>query len=278
MNAADPVVLIHGAWQGSWVWRGMLPLFARAGLSAVAVDLPGNGSDATPPQDVCLGGYLSYLEGVLVRLGRPASLVAHSGGGVVASALAERCADRVTRIAYVAGMMLPSGMGFADLIAELRAEHPEAAGIGPHLVWSADRVMSSVPAAAALAYFFHDCADTDARDAAARLTPQPEGGRALCATLTPQRFGRMPRLYVEAAADRSVVLPCQRRMQDLVPGAQVVTLPTGHAPHLAAPALLAEALIPFLAGTDDGTPLARSDGHAGGAAPHGRSLQADERQ
>lgn len=277
MSEADAVVLIHGAWQGGWVWGRMLPLFADAGLSAIAVDLPGNGVDSTLPQEVCLERYLSYLEGVLSRLRRPVSLVAHSGGGVVASALAERCADQVTRIAYVAGMMLPSGMGFADLIAEVRAEHPEAAGIGPHLVWSADRRVSSVPPAAALAYFFHDCAELDARDAAARLTPQPEAGRALRASLTPQRFGRMPRLYVEAAADRSVVLPCQRRMQHLVPGAQVVTLPTGHAPHLAAPALLAEALIPFLAGTDGGTPLARSEGQgAGGTELHSRSPQFDE--
>lgn len=258
MNGADPVVLIHGAWQGSWVWGSMLPLLAKAGLKAVAVDLPGNGSDATPPDEVGLDCYLAHLQTVIDRLGRSVSLVAHSGGGVIASALGERCPESVARIAYVAGMMLPSSMGFADLVAEICPEHPEAAGIGPHLAWTADRLVSSVPLAAAQAYFFHDCADGDARDAAAKLTPQPEAGRALRATLTAQRFGRIPRLYVEAAADRSVVLPCQRRMQQLVPGAQVVTLPTGHAPHLAAPSLLAEVLVPFLAG-GDGTQFAPSD-------------------
>ncbi len=73
------------------------------------------------------------------------------------------------------------------------------------------------------------------------LTPQPERGRNIRAGLTPERFGTVPRLYVEAEADRSIVLACQRRMQALVPGAEVVTLLTGHAPHLAAPDLLAAA-------------------------------------
>jgi pimeloyl-ACP methyl ester carboxylesterase len=155
-------------------------------------------------------------------------------------------------------MMLPDGMAFADLVAELRADHPDVIGIGPHLVWSDDGLTSRVPAPAALAYFFNDCADGDARAAAARLTPQPERGRDIRVGLTSERFGRVPRLYVEAEADRSIILPCQRRMQVLVPGADVVTLPTGHAPHLAAPGLLADALIPFLV-DDRGTPLALSD-------------------
>jgi pimeloyl-ACP methyl ester carboxylesterase len=53
-------------------------------------------------------------------------------------------------------------------------------------------------------------------------------------------------LYVEARADRSVVLAAQRRMQAMVPGARVVSLPTGHVPQLTAPKLLADHLIPWL--------------------------------
>ncbi len=142
--------------------------------------------------------------------------------------------------------MLPNGMGFADLVAELKDDHLDAAGVAPHLVWSSDRSTSRVPLQAALVYFFHDCSAADAIAAAQRLTPQPDRGRSIRTRLTPQRFGRIPRLYVEAQADRAVILACQRRMQDLVPGSEVVTIPTGHAPHLGAPRILADALIPFL--------------------------------
>ena len=67
---------------------------------------------------------------------------------------------------------------------------------------------------------------------------------------TAERYGRIPRLYIETLDDRSVILPVQRAMQVLAPGASVVSLPTGHAPQLSAPARLAEAIIPFL--TSDG--------------------------
>ncbi len=266
-GSPDPVVLIHGAWQGAWVWGDVRPLLAQAGMTAVAVDLPGNGNDDIGPADVSLDLYTAHVGAIVRGLGRPVSLVAHSGGGLIASAVAERFPEAVRRVAYIAGMMLPSGMAFADLVAEARTDHPDAIGIGPHLLWSDDGLTSRVPTAAALAFFFHDCAAGEA--AAARLTPQPERGRNIRVGLTPERFGTVPRLYVEAEADRSIVLACQRRMQALVPGAEVVTLPTGHAPHLAAPDLLAAALIPFLtAAGGDGMPLARSGRRDAG---HGRS-------
>ncbi|WVM91593.1 hypothetical protein ULG90_16525 [Halopseudomonas pachastrellae] len=54
----------------------------------------------------------------------------------------------------------------------------------------------------------------------------------MVANWTAERFGRLPRLYLEATEDRSVVLAVQRKMQALVPGAQVVSLPCGHVPQV----------------------------------------------
>ena len=243
----DPAILIHGAWQGAWVWDRLIPLLASpAGIKSIAVDLPGNGTDGTKPADVSLELYVDHIGKVLKQLPERVSLVAHSGGGIIASAVAERFPERIGRIAYVAGMMLPDSVSYADIVTELKDKHPNATGIAPHLIWSPDRLTSRVPVQAALSFFFHDCPTVEAMTAAQRLTPQPDRGRAVSARLTPQRFGRVPRLYVEAEVDRSIILPCQRHMQALVPGAEVVILPTGHVPHLAAPNLLAGVLRPFL--------------------------------
>jgi len=245
----DPAILIHGAWQGAWVWDRLIPpLASRAKIESFAIDLPGNGTDNTSPADVSLELYVDHIGTLLKQLPERVSLVAHSGGGVIASAVSERYPERIGRIAYVAGIMLPDGLSYADIVAELKRDHPSATGIAPHLIWSPDRLTSHVPMQAALHYFFHDCPSAEAAAAAKRLTPQPDRGRAVKVHLTPERFGRVPRLYVEAEADRSIILACQRRMQALVLGAEVVTLPTGHAPHLAAPVLLADALLPFLTG------------------------------
>ncbi len=245
-RAADPAVLIHGAWAGSWVWDRLIPYLSRAGLECHAVDLPGNGSDATSPAEVTFESYLTHLTGVVSVLNRPVSLVAHSGGGNVASAFAERCPGLVSRIAYIAGIMLPDGSSFAGIIEKARKEFPGAAGVNPSVVYSEDGLVTRIPPEAAIAHFFNDCSCEDAREAASRLTPQGEGGRSVVMRVTAERFGRIPRLYVEALDDRSVILPVQRIMQALTPGARAVSLATGHAPQLSAPAQLAAAIIPFL--------------------------------
>ncbi len=223
-----------------------MPYLAAAGLDAHALDLPGNGTDDVDPAAVSLDLYVGSVVRRLNAIDGRVSIVAHSGGGIVASQVAQIRPDKVERIAYVAGMMLPDGAAFAEVVAPVIEHDPGAAGIGPHLVWSDDRLTSRVPPVAAKHVFFHDCSARAAETAAGRLTPQPEGGRAVRPRLSPDRFGQVPRLYVEAEADRSVVLAVQRRMQALVPGAKVASLPTGHVPQLAAPKLLADRLIPWL--------------------------------
>lgn len=239
------LILIHGAWAGAWVWDGLAPRLHDAGFDTHAVDLPGNGHDRTPAQKADLDACVARVRALIDTLSGPVGLVAHSGGGMVATQVAEAVPERITGVAYVAGMMLPSGTGFADITRAIKPQHPEASGIVPHLVWNHDRSASSVPADAARRIFFQDVEDSLARAAAARLTPQPEPARAAVPRWTIERFGRLPRLYVEALRDRSVVPAAQRRMQALVPGATVVHLDCGHAPQLSKPEQLTAALVHF---------------------------------
>jgi pimeloyl-ACP methyl ester carboxylesterase len=249
MSDFDPVILIHGAWQGSWAWARFTPYLEAAGFVTRAIDLPGNGVDGSDPADVTFESCQQHLHGVVSAFDRPVSLVAHSGGGLLATAFAERWPDSVSRLVYVAGMMLPGGESFEDIVRSVSAQYPQATGIWPHLEWSEDHRVSCVPAKAAIAHFLQDCPENDAIAAAAQLTPQGEGGRAVTSPATAARYGRIPRLYVEALDDQSVILPVQRAMQARAPGALVVSLPTGHAPQFSAPSRLAEAIIPFLAST-----------------------------
>jgi len=246
MSDFDPVILIHGAWQGSWAWARLMPYLEAAGFVVRAVDLPGNGVDGADPADITFEHWLDYLHDVVDGCAAPVSLVAHSGGGMLATAFAERWPAKVSRVAYVAGMMLPGGQSFEEVVNSVITQYPEAAGIWPHLEWSADRCVSRVPARAAIAHFLQDCTESDAVVAAAKLTPQGEGCRAVRFPASAERYGKIPRLYVEALDDRSVILAVQRVMQALAPGARVVSLSTGHAPQFSAPERLAQAIIPFL--------------------------------
>lgn len=238
-------VLIHGAWAGSWVWDSLRTLLEDQGHAVIAPDMPGNPMHPAPAEQLTMQGCIDHLKNCCAEVSGPLLVVGHSGGGVIATQLAETLAERVVGVAYIAGMMLPPGLGFSELADEAQKEHPEAAGIWPHLQWSDDRQRSTVPPQAVCEVFLQDLPREHAMAAAQRFCAQPEGTRALVADWTPERFGRLPRLYVEARQDRSVVLPVQRRMQQLMPGAAVVSLDTGHVPQVTATAAVADALLGF---------------------------------
>lgn len=240
-DASGGMLLIHGAWQGSWAWNAWLPELAALGWHAHAIDLPGNGVTGSPVAhaQASMQSYVDALADFASRADGPLVVVGHSGGGLPASQLAERMPERVACLIYVAGMMMPSGLGYADLVRSLAHEVPGAAGISPYLEWSDDFTMTRVPPSAALDIFLHDCAPNAARDAAAQLRPQQESGRAIVTSLTSGRYGQVPRIYIEALRDRSILLPIQRRMQTLSPGALVRSIDAGHVPQLARPVELA---------------------------------------
>lgn len=245
------IVLIHGAWAGSWVWSKLIPLLERQGWPVVAPDLPGTAANPASADQYSLQGCVDHVIASCSASQGPLILVGHSGGGAVATQVAEALAERVAGVIYVAGMMLPSGLGFAQLVQELKQQDPMAAGISTYLEWSEDRQWTRVPPEAVCEIFLQDVPQEEARRLAGRFVPQPEGTRALVPQWTPERFGRIPRLYIEALQDRSVILALQRRMQALVPGAEVVSLDCGHVPQAAAVESLFAAMVPFIQRTTE---------------------------
>lgn len=245
MSERPTFVLIHGAWAASWVWDNLRAVLESRGFAVLTPDMPGNSRNPATPDQANMAGCLRAVQTACADVSGPLVIVGHSGGGVIATQVAEVMAERVVGVAYIAGMMLPSGLGFAELAAEAQKTHPEAAGIWPHLQWSTDRQSSTVPPQAVCEVFLQDLPREQSMAAAQLFCAQPEGTRALVCEWTPERFGQLPRLYIEARQDNSVVLPVQRRMQQLVPGAKVVSLNTGHVPQVSATDAVAEALLAF---------------------------------
>lgn len=241
-----PLLLIHGAWQGSWSFDALIPELDAVGLHGVAVDLPGNGADDTSPDDVTLETYLDFLEATVDGLGGRATIVGHSGGGLATTALAERTPERVASVVYLVGMCLPSGEDFGRLQARVGG----SVGISDDIVVAADGLTSTVPADKAVHYFLNDCEPALAARLAARLTPQPEGGRLVTSPATDACFGRIPKLYIEGLGDLSIPIEAQRAMQALAPDMEVVSLDTGHVPQVIDPRGVAAALADFVRRVD----------------------------
>jgi pimeloyl-ACP methyl ester carboxylesterase len=241
MTAKPTFVLVHGAWQGAWAWDTIVPRLKAAGHDAIAVDLPGNGHDQTPPGDVNLDRYAQHVASIIDKIEGPIVLVGHSMGGTATAQACELRPERVALAIYLAALLLPDGLSVMQFYE--RYLEPWMRGATTRVTHSADGLLSSIDPAAAVEVFYHQADPALAKAAAARLTPQPEGGRRSQLHLTPERFGRVPRVYVEALQDRSVHLPLQRRMQALTPCLAVYSLDTDHAPQLSAPDALTGILL-----------------------------------
>jgi pimeloyl-ACP methyl ester carboxylesterase len=234
-------VLVHGAWQGAWAWDTIVPRLAAAGRRAIAVDLPGNGHDQTPPAAIDLARYAQHVAGIVDAIEGPVVLVGHSMGGTAVAQTCELRPERIALAIYLAAFLLPDGLSVMQFYE--RYLEPWMRGATTRVTHSPDGLLSTIDPAAAVEVFYHQADPALAQAAAQRLTPQPEGGRRSQVHLTPERFGRVPRVYIEATQDRSVHPPLQRRMQSLTPCRAVYSLDTDHAPQLSAPDALTTLLL-----------------------------------
>jgi pimeloyl-ACP methyl ester carboxylesterase len=236
------LVLVHGAWASSWVWDAVAPALRAHGFDVVAPAMP----DADEPDE--LSTLDEHVRRIVAAVGGhpgPVFLVGHSGGGIPVTAAAELLAGRVAGAVFVAGIMLPSGVGFDELRAEV-TDDPAMLGAAPFVEPALGGRGTTVPADAAVALLFQGAPPAAAVAAARRLQPQWTAGLDLVPTWTAGGFGSVPRLYVEASEDRDIPLVIQRHMQRRSPGAEVVTLACDHAPQLSVPEELVAALSAFV--------------------------------
>jgi pimeloyl-ACP methyl ester carboxylesterase len=226
-------VLVHGAWHGAWCWEKIAPLLAARGHDVRAIDLPGHGDDPTPPGAVGFDDYMERMGGVLSEPGEPPILVGHSLGGAVITGAADRWPGRIRALVYLCAI-LPDA---PDAMSRFQATPLLMAGVRP----APDGSVMDLDPAVVREAFYHDCSEPDAARAAARLRPQPARGFQMTFELAPERFGRVPRHYVECTEDRAIDLATQRGMHAKT-SCTVHTLAASHSPFFSMPERLAEVL------------------------------------
>lgn len=232
-------VLVHGAGHGAWCWSRLVPELEALGHRAVTLDLPGLGDDPTPPAEVTFDGSIDRVVETVENEAEPVILVGHSLGGVSISRTAELVPDRIRLLVYLSAF-LPVDGDSVDAIY-LSPEWPaETATIPP--VRSADGLTVSHTPEGARERFYQDCSEEDVAYCLARLRPQPLVMRQTLVRLTPERFGRVPRAYIECLNDKAAPIERQRKMVARSPCRTVASLASGHSPFFSAPAKLAKIL------------------------------------
>jgi pimeloyl-ACP methyl ester carboxylesterase len=100
-NTLPRIILVHGAWVGSWEFDPLVQILRERGWEVDALDLPSTGSTESMIQDA------SAITAAIDRADGPVVLVGHSYGGVPVTEAGDHPA--VERIVYVAAFALDAG-------------------------------------------------------------------------------------------------------------------------------------------------------------------------
>lgn len=235
-------VLVHGAFANSFSFAPLQAELGLLGHRSVAVDLPGHGFGATFPQayqvpqdpeglatapgviaGVTLADNAAHLIGILERAKEngPVILVAHSRGGVTATAAANARPDLIDRIVYVSAWC-PVALDVGDYYAEPEMAAVDAAGLG--LAMAADpaelgllrvnfRTADPAALAAFAAAFLADGTENELLTILNTFQPDENldvgtsADRAQADT-----WGRVPKTFVRLAGDASMPPAMQDRL------------------------------------------------------------------
>ena len=242
-NKPRPIVLVHGAWGGAWIWRRVIGPLRAAGHEVHAVTLTGDGERAhlrTPTiglanhaADVCALIDCEELDDVL--------LVGHSYGGMVITAAADRllarpdgAGGRPRALVYVDAMVpLPGESWSSTHTPEVQAQRLATAAANDNALPAPDAGVFGLDAA-------------DREWLQRRHVPHPFGMYREPVDYDAVRWARLPRWFIDCTEPAFPTIAAMRRRVREQPGWQVREMRTGHFPMVSRPkefvALLVEAI------------------------------------
>lgn len=219
------IVLVHGAWHGSWCWQRVVPLLEERGVAVRTVDLPSVG--AAPGAGTGLSADVAAVEAVVEEVAGPVMLCGHSYGGMVISGVGAR---NVVRLVYLCAFMPLEGQSLVS------------AGGGKPAPWIqqlAGGLMQPDPARTG-ELFYGDC-DPEVREWANRMV-RVQSSATMMEPLAHPAWRRVPSTYVVCTNDKAIPAHVQRSVF-AVHATEVVELEASHSPFLSQPGAVADLLV-----------------------------------
>jgi hypothetical protein len=114
------------------------------------------------------------------------------------------------------------------------AQQDPASLVTPNIMSAGEGVVVVRPEAVRDA-FYANCPAEEEAFAVSRLTPQGVEPFGAPVATTAERWGSIPRYYIECAQDRAINLPLQQAMHAASPCRKVFSIDTDHSPFFSAP-------------------------------------------
>src|SRR6185369_9218950 len=230
IRAMSTFILVHGSWHGAWCWYKVVSRLEKQGHTVIAPDLPSLGRDRTPVNRVSLATWRRHVCEIVDNVAGPVVLVGHSRGGIVISEVAEHRPERIQTLVYLCAFLLRDGECLVDV-----ASSDEASLVAPNMVMSEDKTSSVVRSEVLRDAFYGECSEEDFALARLCLQPEPTVPLVIPLKLSAEKFGKVPRVYIECLRDRAMPIGLQRRMQANWPCQRVLEIDTDHSPFFSRP-------------------------------------------
>lgn len=218
------IVLVHGAWHGSWCWQRVTPLLEKRGLAVRTVDLPSVG--ARPGAGTDLSADAAALEAVIESVAGPVVLCGHSYGGMVISHAASK---RVTRLVYLCAFMPLEG----ESLVGMRG--------GRHMPWvqMLEGGLTLPDPERTATVFYSDCDAPTVEWAKSQIRPQ--SGAPFDEPVPRPAWRTTPSTYVVCVNDMALPAEVQRNVFALR-ATETIELQASHSPFLSQPDAVADLL------------------------------------
>jgi pimeloyl-ACP methyl ester carboxylesterase len=225
MAAKPEVVLVHGAWHGSWCWVPLRERLERRGIRTHAPDLKSGGEQTGDLADF-------YTDAKAVRqltdsIDAPVVQAGHSYGGMVVNEASGGGAN-IKHLVMIATVMFDVD----EVWSKIRM--PARDWIKPTADGSAIEILDK---SRAIELFFNRCPPDTAAWASSRLHKYM-GTRSVSQRLTRAGWKEIPSTYVACTDDRAIELRWQRRMAERA--THRVELNSDHSPFLCFPDAVAD--------------------------------------
>jgi len=239
-GAHSTFVLVHGAWQASFVWDKVKAALESQGNKVIKVELLGHGDDQTPVSEITFDGYVKQVTDVIDGLNTPVVLVGHSLGGAIITQAATIAPQKIEKLVYVAGFIPQSGSSVFDYSAM-----DSGTLIPSVLEFSSDgnTVTIADPEVNMRDVFCQYGSDEDIDLLVEKLRPEPVAAAGTPLNYNIDVYGTIAnKYYIYTTEDKAISYPFQQQMVNEAHITKTYKIESGHSPFLSKPNELVQLL------------------------------------
>jgi pimeloyl-ACP methyl ester carboxylesterase len=247
IGAKPIIIMVHGSWHWGGCFQKIANRLAAKGYAAATPDLASHGYDDQAYDSFStMAEYVTPVEAMIRAADAPVVLLGHSMGGVTLTYLGEKYPEKIAKLIYLTAFMAPKGKTALDYILQ-GAKNPAVAEL--------NKVLSLVNNGQGnkldlnnrdlvKAAFYADCSHHDfdiaARNVIAITSTVPN---QYVSEITPGRWGKIPRVFIECTADKAISIETQRLMISDNPGTAVASIDSSHSPFFSQPDKLTDIIL-----------------------------------